>query len=125
LPAILPAKISSAIIATMTYEPLFSTMPSEEDLQRLAKIGFRFGDKGTHTSRTIMLEELGSVFKACPPDAKKNTYVEAILDHNCLAKRTVATRKLSLQRLRELYGLDPDILLFRVLRGDWELDDKG
>jgi hypothetical protein len=109
----------------MTYEPLFSAMPSEEDLQRLTKIGFRFGDKGTHTSRTIMLEELSLVFKACPPDAKRDSYAEAILDHNCLGKRTAATRKLSFQRLRELYGLDPDILLFRVLRGDWELDDKG
>ena len=109
----------------MTHDPLFSAMPSEEDLQRLTRIGFRFGEKGTHTSRTIMLEELSSVFRACPPDAKKDAYAEPILDHNCLGKRTAATRKLSFQRLRELYGLDPDILLFRVLRGDWELDDKA
>jgi hypothetical protein len=100
-------------------------MPSREEPQRLSKIGFRFGEKGTHTSRTMMLAELSSVFKACPADAKRDAYAEAILEHNCLAKRTVATRKLSLQRLRELYGLDPSILLFRVLRGYWELDDKG
>ena len=109
----------------MTHEPLLRAMPSQEDLQRLTKIGFRFGDKGTHSSRTIMLEELSLVFKTCPPDATRDAYAEAILDHNCLGKRTVATRKLSLQRLRELYGLDPNILLFRVLRGYWELDDQG
>jgi hypothetical protein len=109
----------------MTYDPLFRAIPPREDLQRLTKIGFRFGDKGTHTSRTMMLEELSLVFNACPPNAKRHAYAEAILDHNCLGKRTAATRKLSFQRLRELYGLDPNILLFRVLRGDWELHDQG
>lgn len=71
-----------------------------------------------------MLKELTLVFEACPPDATRERYAEAVLDHNCLGKRTVANRKLSLQHLRELYGLDPDILLFRVLRRQWELDDK-
>jgi hypothetical protein len=109
----------------MKHEPLLRTLPAEQNLNRLAEIGFRFGDKGTHTSRTMMLEELILVFEACPFDAKRDVYAEAVLDHNCLGKRTVATRKLSLQRLSELYGLDPDILLFRVLRRQWQLDDKG
>ena len=72
-----------------------------------------------------MLKELTLVFEACPPDAARERYAEAVLDHNCLGKRTVANRKLSLQHLRELYGLDPDILLFRVLCRQWELDDTG
>ena len=41
------------------------------------------------------------------------------MEHNCLRKRTAATRKLSLQRLSELYGLDARIVLFRVLRDLW------
>ena len=38
---------------------------------------------------------------------------------NCLGKLTSATRKLSLQRLSELYGLNPRLLLFRALRDLW------
>ena len=36
----------------------------------------------------------------------------AIIDQNCLGKQTVSTRKLTCQRLSELYGLDPSIPLF-------------
>ena len=39
--------------------------------------------------------------------------------HYCLGKRTAATRKLSLQRLTEFYALDPQVILFRVLRDLW------
>jgi hypothetical protein len=89
------------------------------------EIGFRFGDKGTHTSRTIMLEELSLLLQACAKDATRDDYVTAIIDFNCLGKRTAATRRLSSQRLRELYGLDPSLLLFRVLRYCWYADEKG
>ena len=41
------------------------------------------------------------------------------MEGNCLGKRTAATRKLSLQRLTELYGLDAQLILFRVLRDLW------
>ena len=42
--------------------------------------GFRFGQIGTHTSRTIMLDELATVFAAVPTDAKLGVYVDAIVD---------------------------------------------
>lgn len=89
------------------------------------RMGFRFGDKGTHTSRTIMFEELALLFQECPENATREDYITAIVDHNCLGKRTVATRKISSQRLRELYGLDPSLLLFRVLRYCWQTDGEG
>jgi hypothetical protein len=108
----------------MKHEPLLRTITVEPNLNRLVDLGFRFGDKGTHTSRTMMLEELRLVFEVCPINAKRDTYAEAILGDNCLSKRTVATRKSSLQRLRELYGLDLNILLFRALRRYWELEEK-
>lgn len=82
--------------------------------------GFRSGDRGTHTSRTIMLEELSHLLAAAPGDASREDYSLAVMEDNCLGKRTAATRKLSLQRLTELYGLDPRILLFRVLRDLWD-----
>lgn len=46
-------------------------------------------------------------------------YADAVMEDNCLGKRTAATRKLSLQRLTELYSLDARVVLFRVLRDLW------
>jgi len=93
--------------------------------EHLVQAGFRFGDKGTHTSRTIMLQELSLLLDACPQSAGRDEYLSAIVDDNCLGKRTVATRKLSGQRLSELYGLNPEILLFHVMRRFWYADDAG
>ena len=92
---------------------------------RLRDAGFRWGPKGTHTSRTIMLDELRALLANCPPDANRGDYLKAINEDNCLGKRTTATRKLSSQRLSELYGLDPEVPLFRVMRRCWYSDREG
>lgn len=89
------------------------------------KAGFRFGDKGTHTSRTMMFKELAVLFEDQELNAPREEYVSAIIDQNCLSKRTVSTRKLTCQRLSELYGLDPTIPLFRILRHLWQFDETG
>ena len=81
--------------------------------------GFRSGDRGTHTSRTIMLDELLHLLDAAPGEVCREDYAAAVTENNCLGKRTAATRKLSLQRLTELYGLDTQRILFRVLRDLW------
>jgi len=109
----------------MNYDPLLSDPLIEEDkiayLEQDA-IGFKFGDRGTHTSRTIMLAELKILLHSCPMTANKRDYRAEVIDHNCLGKRTVATRKLSYQRLSEMYGLDSTVLIFSVLRRLWESD---
>lgn len=87
--------------------------------------GFRFGHIGTHTSRTIMFEELSATLEVLPPDAKPADYAAAIIEANCLGKRTVATRRLSVQRLRELYALDASVPMFRILRRLWGIDVAG
>ena len=69
-----------------------------------------------------MLDELEAVLGSVPPDAKREEYLSAITDDNCLGKRTLATRRLSSQRLSELYSLDPTIPLFRILRRLWLVD---
>lgn len=108
------------------------TLPTDElrphndaDSGRLRDAGFRFGDKGTHTSRTIMLQELALLLGACPQSAGRDEYLSAIVHDNCLGKRTAATRKLSSQRLSELYGLNPEILLFHIMRRFWYADEVG
>jgi len=73
----------------------------------------------------MMLDELRATLAAAPADAQRNDYVAAIVEHNCLGKPTSATRVLSAQRLTELYALDPDVPLFRVMRHLWPLDERG
>lgn len=66
-----------------------------------------------------MLDELSHLLHAVPGEASRADYAVAVMEGNCLRKRTAATRKLSLQRLTELYGLNGQIILFRVLRDLW------
>jgi hypothetical protein len=87
--------------------------------------GFRFGDKGTHTSRTMMLAELTELLAFVPANAAREEYAEAIIADNILGKQTTATRRLTNQRLGELYGLSLSIPLFRVLRRLWDTDEPG
>lgn len=117
----------------MVYYFTMDARPTTDELRphgkadeaRLRDAGFRWGDKGTHTSRTIMLDELRAVLDNCRPDATRGDYLAAIHEDNCLGKRTVATRRLSSQRLSELYALDPEVPLFRVMRRCWYADRDG
>lgn len=87
--------------------------------------GFRFGERGTHTSRTMMLAELRALFAVTNDEALRKDYAAAIVEENCLGKPTVATRRLTNQRLGELYGLDPHYTIFRILRRLWAIDEPG
>ncbi len=88
--------------------------------------GFKFNKSGIHTSRTIMLDELLLLLSHVrDKDATKDVYVKAIIEDNCLAKRSVKNRKLTATYLIELYGLDPGLPLFRALRYFWERDDEA
>ena len=101
---------------------LLRLLPDGKSRAGAEAVGFRFGAKGTHTSRTMMLAELEAVLDAAGEDAAGDDYVAAVVGANCLSKATAATRRLSSQRLRELYGLEPGRPLFRVLRRLWTLD---
>lgn len=98
---------------------------SDEDRTRWTQFGFRIGDKGTHTSRTIMLEEIKTLLVAAPGQAQWEDYVSCVVEDNCLGKRTLSTRKLTLQRLREIYGLNSAIPLFRIFRDLWTIDETS
>ena len=89
------------------------------------RFGFRSGARGTQTSRTIMLAELRALLDATPAGASKAEYRAAIVESNVLGKKTAATRRLTAQRLGELYGLDPDVTLFRLLRVFWDAEPEG
>ena len=72
-----------------------------------------------------MLMDVRELFASVPADAEQAAYADAVVGENLLGKQTAATRRLSYQRLRELYGLDPRIPLFRVLRRLWDVDRAG
>ena len=72
-----------------------------------------------------MFAELRELLATLPEDADHSAYSEAVVADNALGKATVASRYHSRQRLRELYGCDPRIPLFRVLRRLWALDRTG
>lgn len=106
----------------------FTSIGAERDpaiAKALERLGFRFGDKGTHTSRTMMLTELDFLLGVLSPSATRDQYRAAVIDENVLGKRSVSNRKLSFQRLSELYGLDPSLPLFRILRHLWEQDPQA
>ena len=72
-----------------------------------------------------MLTEITAVLAAIPGEANRSDYGAAIVSGNCLAKTTSATRRLTNQRLGELYALDPACAVFRVLRHLWPRDEPG
>lgn len=112
----------------MTSDPInigVSLTPKGQAIAAQADVGFRFGEKGTHTSRTIMLDDLSILFRVSKPSSNRVDYRTLIIQDNCLGKRTVSTRKLSFQRLSELYALDNGVLLFRVMRQLWQGDELG
>lgn len=89
------------------------------------RLGFRDGDKGTHSSRTLMLAEIQELFDATQADAVVADYRRAIVEDNVLGKRTHTTREHTTRKLKALFGLDPDIPIFRVLRRFWQVDEEG
>ena len=85
-------------------------------------LGFRSGAASAHTSRTMMLQELALILNHVSANASAAMYRQAIVDDNVLGKPTRTTRQRSAKRLGELYALDPDRALFRLLRHFWPAD---
>lgn len=92
---------------------------------KLYALGFRFGKRSVHTSRTMMLAELTTLLAASSPSSTKDEYFQRIIDDNFLGKSTLTTRRLTAKRLTDLYSLDSGVCLFRALRHFWFLDEQA
>ena len=82
--------------------------------------GFRIEPVGTHIARTMMLKEVTAVFAA---SSLSNSYEEMrtiVIKDNAASKATLSNRKETMQRLTQLYGLNPEILLYSALRHVWD-----
>ena len=73
----------------------------------------------------MMFSELTALLDACPSSSGRLDYTRALVADNCLGKQTVSTRRLTLQRLSELYALDPEVPIFRLLRLFWSEEDRA
>ena len=83
-------------------------------------LGFRKGDSGAHTSRSMMLNEIRDLFVHTSPNSTKDDYIHAIIQLNVLNKPTESSIIKSNRIIIDLYGLDPDLSLFRILRQLYE-----
>lgn len=72
-----------------------------------------------------MLDDLRSLFSHTRPNATREDYSQAIIEHNVLGKPTRKARELTLRHLAALYGLDSENPLFRALRRLWPLNDSA
>ena len=72
-----------------------------------------------------MLSELTDLLGFIEAGSQRDAYTCAIVDDNVLGKNTFSTRKLTSQRLSELYSFDLAVPLYRVFRGLWEHDKNG
>ncbi len=59
------------------------------------------------------------------PRAQKPDYRRAVVEDNCLGKRSAKNRALTADHLTALYALDPHCALFRGLRWFWDRDEEG
>lgn len=72
-----------------------------------------------------MFDEVAKLLDAVSPKGTSDDYFHATVEENVTDKKTVSTRRNTIQRLRELYGVDPTIPLFRIMRRFWEIDPAG
>ena len=87
--------------------------------------GLRIEPTGTHLSSTLKLEELRVLLASRPVPATEDAYRAAIIEQNLLGKPTASARRITFERLRELYGLDPNMLVFRALKDLWDADGSA
>jgi hypothetical protein len=110
-------------IQAKVAKPDASAMASPGTLGSLNReFGFKTGISGAHTARTLMLPDLVALLRAAPADANREVLSRLIIENNALGKRTASNRWLTARHLTDLYGLDPSITLFRLLRFFWDTD---
>ena len=86
--------------------------------------GFADDNNSAHMARSYMLEDLQGVLTAVPnPAASNAAYRHAIIDENCLGKRSGQTRKLTVRHLIDLYALDPTVPLFHALLAEPDIQN--
>lgn len=92
----------------------------------LPDLGFKHTSAGAHASRTLMLSEVGLLLGCfAGEEPTQAAFREAVIEQNGLGKRSASTRVLTWKHLVDLYGVNPNQLVFRGMRWFWERDHGG
>jgi hypothetical protein len=91
----------------------------------LTQLGYRFGESGTHAARTLMLEDVCTLFSRVPPNGDRVAFTCEIVERNGLGKATKKTRELAVRHLAMLYGLSPQFVVYRAFRRLWAADESA
>ncbi len=73
----------------------------------------------------MMLAELETLLSQVPYGSKQSDYRSAVMDKNILGKATLTTRAKSFRYLRELYGCDESLPIFKLLRRLYAIDTSS
>ena len=88
-PAGLPARIAGSW--KIYRDVIFGAGQSAGEIKPAwLEFGFKFGDKETHTSRTIMLDELSALLRQCPAGAARAEYVRVLVEEICRTPASLA-----------------------------------
>ena len=118
--------VSSDRKAFLMVLPLIkSSVAFPEVNTRLESFGFKLSVGGTHTSRTMMLEEITRLLGTTGPTATIEEYRRATVHDNALGKETETTREKTFRHLRELYGLSEKVPLFGIYRELMRFDPQS
>jgi len=94
--------------------------------KKLIKFGFNFEPGSSLTKRTIMTNELFALFNYVQGgNSNLEDYKTAIIEENCLGKRSVKNRSYSFSYLKRSYGLSPEFPIFRAFRYFFERDENS
>lgn len=100
-------------------------MDKQMDKQEaLHQYGFIYEPVGTHTRRSIAIDELRKLLASSEPSATYEEIRYLAIDQNLLGKATLASRKETFRVLRELYVLRPEVPLYSALRFFWGHSEK-
>lgn len=81
-------------------------------------------DVGAHTARTIMFKELAMLIHATNNFSSFEEIRRRVYTENILHKKSVSGREKSLSPLKKMYGLDPSIPIYSVLRWAWNISEE-
>jgi hypothetical protein len=94
-----------------------------DSASHLDSLGFKLHGSSVHLARTIMIDELEMLLSyVSDADTPRSAYKEAILNDNCLGKRSSKSKELTLKHLSDLYILDQSVPLFRSFLYFWKRD---
>lgn len=89
-----------------------------------SQIGFIDSPVGTHTYRSIAVDELRKVCETAAPSTPYEEIRRLVVDDNILGKSTQSSRRKTLRILREFYALRPEVLVYSALRLFWDHDAR-